>query len=154
MGALLPWRIFRAAFLMALIAANAAAFRFRQSPFSTIEMSVLYSRMCRSPFSTVPWLVCFEHIAMTCRGAVTAKAPASLAFIRGGLHYARPPADLMTIQPSSLYTNFCPSAPVSGKLGRPAYSDMLHSPSGFPFWISRGTTGCGFCRIMLLPAAC
>ena len=33
-----------------------AAFRFRQSPFSTIEMSVLYSRMRRSPFSTVPWL--------------------------------------------------------------------------------------------------
>ncbi len=34
-----------------------AAFRFRQSPFSTIEMSVLYFRMRRSPFSTVPWLI-------------------------------------------------------------------------------------------------
>ena len=32
--------------------------------------------------------------------------------------------------------------------------DMLHSPSGFPFRISRGTTGCGLRRIMPLPAAC
>ena len=31
-----------------------AAFRFRQSPFSTIEMSFLYSRMRRSPFCHCP----------------------------------------------------------------------------------------------------
>ena len=43
---------------------------------------------------------------------------------------------------SSLYTDFCPFALAFGKLKYPAYSDMLHSPSGFPFRISRGTTGC------------
>ena len=141
MGALLPWRIFRAAFLMALIAANAAAFRFRQSPFSTIEMSVLYSRMCRSPFSTVPWLVCFEHIAMTCRGAVTAKAPASLAFIRGGLHYARPPADLMTIQPSSLYTNFLPLCTGVRKARTPRILRHATLPIRFPILDKSGDNG-------------
>src|SRR5699024_12568412 len=30
-------------------------------------------------------------------------------------------------------------------------SDMLHSPSGFPFWISRVTIGCGLFRFDTLP---
>ena len=43
MTAPLPWRIFRAAFLMAPIAAS-AALHFRQSPFRTAETSVMCCR--------------------------------------------------------------------------------------------------------------
>ena len=52
---------------------------------------------------------------------------------------------LQAIQLSSLYTIFHPIMPCpSHGVCDDAFSDMLHSLSGFPFQISRGMIGCGF----------
>ena len=53
-----------------------------------------------------------------------------------------------------LIHNFSPHSEIAQTLWKfPCFvpSDMLHSPSGFPFWISRVTIGCGLFRFDTLP---
>jgi hypothetical protein len=65
----------------------------------------------------------------------------------------RPPTQCFTPVRLVEYVKFMPHAHHAAENIRPQL-DMLHSLSGFPFQISRGVIGCGFCHLVLLPTTC
>lgn len=166
MGTLLPWGIFRGLYLNLPIAANGRHFPLGNPRLGQIEHEPVVLSDATFAIYRFLRLVRLEYPENVYRRGTFPKAPAGLASIRRELHYARPLAIVQAIQLSSLCTTFHPSTPAFVKLKRPVYSGMLHSPSGFPFRISREMIGCNLSSfraslsrlfddyLILFPTAC
>ncbi len=142
MGTLLPWGIFRDLYLNLPIAANGRHFPLGNPRLEQLELEPAVLSDATFAIFRFLRLVCIAYLKNVHRGDTFSNAPAGLASIRRGLHYARPLAVVQAIQLSSLCTTFHLSTPAFVKLKRPVSSGMLHSPSGFPFRISREMIGC------------